>query len=378
MQLAAARTILALPRDQDSWPYINANVETFIWDEHGLEVDEWNAMVGKNAGFEDVTASYSNPDEEHATFFSYKGKSVRVPLVFGREDNFISIHTLSQLVRKDSELRYCIDSTHSSDVAFLPLTPAQWRALEAEFGREAVAFRFLAIGPDLEAFSSLAFADENLRTYACEAEEATPVDTITQGIKEQIQLLAHMNYSCAAVHTTVILDKFLHLLITVDTDKQRDALRNNRTFKRQVDLLRAGWPADVALQSISFQSEQTIALNEGRFWTSLWWVDGACPALRWDRTPADYNARLQEMRADELEPPRPPPSAPQSVRAPDPVPPAPDPIGRPHPAESTRQAESKKPEESKKQEATFLSKHWLTIAFFSFFLAVYFFGKTLQ
>ncbi|PWF46736.1 hypothetical protein C7C56_015595 [Massilia glaciei] len=350
--------MLALPRAQDSWTYIMEHAETFIWDEHGLEVEEWNAMAGKGAGFEDVTATFNNPDEEDATFLTYKGKTVRVPLVHDREDNFISIHTLSQLVREDSELRYCIDSTHSSDVAFLALSPAQWRALESEFGREAVDFRFLAIGPDLEAFFKAAHADENLRTYADDGDAPTRNAVLEQGMKEQIQLLAHANYSCAEVHSKLIEDKFLHLLICVDSDKHRDALRGSNKFKRQVDLMRANWPSQIALRSISFQSKQAIARDEARFWSSLWWVEGACPQLRWDGAPADYDSRAKEVAA--------PNEAGPSKRA------NPGPRQPPAPVPSPQANDAKKPDGASSP------KHWLPLAFIAILLAAYFFGMTLQ
>lgn len=150
MSLEAARAMLATPRGSSSWDYIVAGNESrFIWDAHGDEVAQWNRLAGPNAG---LPAVESRVENGAAQFFSYRGRTVKVPHVEGPDDNAISIHTLSQLVKADSELRWCVDSRGSSEHAYLALAPGDWLLLERQFGKRAVDSRFAALPADLDGF----------------------------------------------------------------------------------------------------------------------------------------------------------------------------------------------------------------------------------
>ena len=67
-------------------------------------------------------------------FISYSGKRIRAPLINGDEDRHIALHALNQALAPDYEVRFCIDSTGSDTLAFLPLPWATWGQLEDRYG----------------------------------------------------------------------------------------------------------------------------------------------------------------------------------------------------------------------------------------------------
>jgi hypothetical protein len=183
MYSEAARAILNVPQDKCSWNnFIVSNDACFLWDSHGDEVEQWNKLADGKAGLDEAKIVY---DQDGECCLTYKGRSVRVPLVGGREDNTIAIHTLSQLVAEDSEIRFCVDSSHSNDIAFLALPPNVWRMLESEFGIAAVAYRFLKMPASLEDFLQQAFSKENNRDYA--EYEHKPTDQGDEGRGESMR-----------------------------------------------------------------------------------------------------------------------------------------------------------------------------------------------
>lgn len=154
MSMSLARALLQVPASESSWDCMLESQTMFIWDEHGEEVDDWNKMVAQAEGLPEVEVV-----QDDDIFYRYRDQQVLVPFQDERGDNLIGVHTLAKLVERDSDMRFCRDSWHSSDVAFLALSPAQWRLLEDEFGLEAVERRFLKIDADFETFCGLAFAD---------------------------------------------------------------------------------------------------------------------------------------------------------------------------------------------------------------------------
>jgi hypothetical protein len=81
-----------------------------------------------------------------------------VPLRFNRDDRWIAIHTLAMLVRQESDIRFCRDSSHSSDVAFLPMLPQEWVRLESAFDPALISRRFLQLNEDFDTFVAQATA----------------------------------------------------------------------------------------------------------------------------------------------------------------------------------------------------------------------------
>ncbi|NHZ34666.1 hypothetical protein [Massilia rubra] len=154
-----AASIVRLPQNKSAIDLLTQH--EFVWAEYGEELAQWATIASNTPGLEAVSARVSGGKIK----YTYKGKSVVVPLEESRNDNLISVYTLSQLVREDAELRMCIDTTGNSEQAFLVLPPAQWKRLEDECGKEAVRFRFFALPPSLKAFFAQAFVAENLHMY---------------------------------------------------------------------------------------------------------------------------------------------------------------------------------------------------------------------
>ena len=147
-----ARAILVVPKNRSSWEDYIVKAEhynEFIWSADGDETARWNELASSDSDNVNVKRGVVKGEE---VFLSYKGRTLKEPLIGGREDNVIAIHTLNRLVKADFEIRYCVDSTGSSDLVFLALSPKDWNALEKEFGVKAVAYRFMTLPDNLNAF----------------------------------------------------------------------------------------------------------------------------------------------------------------------------------------------------------------------------------
>lgn len=80
---------------------------------------------------------------------SYKGRQMRVPLMYGRADRHITIHALNELLAPDFEIRVCVDSKGKDSLAFLPLESNDWKDLESRFGsRVQERFRRIQDAPN--------------------------------------------------------------------------------------------------------------------------------------------------------------------------------------------------------------------------------------
>lgn len=156
MCIHVARNMLKASHNESSWPIILANRKSFIWDFDGTEVEIWNNIFAKPNGLPNVSRRIN--EEDDSLWFEYKGITVEVPLVGDRDDNIIAIHSLSQLVKPDSEIRFCLDSRGSSEIAFVALASEDWKILEKEFDIETVGHRFLCISNDFDDFYNCAFS----------------------------------------------------------------------------------------------------------------------------------------------------------------------------------------------------------------------------
>jgi hypothetical protein len=89
-------------------------------------------------------------DPGYEIYISYQGRRTKVPLIIGPEDRHITLHTLNQVLAPDYEVRVCVDSNGSDTLAFLPLSAADWAALESKYGqRVAKHFRKIEKAPNL-------------------------------------------------------------------------------------------------------------------------------------------------------------------------------------------------------------------------------------
>lgn len=271
MPLTLARAMLQIPASDSSWSCMLESQTSFIWDEHGEEVDDWNRMIASVEGLPEVSVSVDevNEDEEEdeddsRVYYCYRERSVLVPFQHERGDNLIGVHSLAKLVQSDSELRYCRDSWHSSDVAFLALAPTQWQTLEAEFGREAVERRFLRVDADFETFTASAFTEPAVVPVS------EPVSTAPFVLANEPDLPAVSAFISAVAECS---NKFyrgilfmsdsegleVSIIFPVSTDLKRERMLANTDFRSQLDALVFDARAKgVIVKAVAVESRETL------------------------------------------------------------------------------------------------------------------------
>ena len=145
--------MLALPQHQDSWSHYiqkEQHERKFLWTGDGEAVERWNELF---AGKHDIGTVHATVEGKKEHFFlEYGGSKLQAPVKHDRDDELVVLVTLNRLVKEVTEIRFCIDSYHSSDLAFLALPPGEWAALEAEFGAPAVAYRFMPLPDTMATF----------------------------------------------------------------------------------------------------------------------------------------------------------------------------------------------------------------------------------
>ena len=151
--LSDANAMCSCQSEDDAWHYIHSRRKSFFWTDDEEHVERWNRT---RAGAPGRGAVEENWQGEHLSY-KYGSKTIAVPLRGNRDDQLLTIHALAQLVHDDCEFRLCKDSLHSSDKAFLALTPAEWATLERSFDRSVIDAHFLALDPDFDAFLDTAF-----------------------------------------------------------------------------------------------------------------------------------------------------------------------------------------------------------------------------
>jgi hypothetical protein len=150
----AARAMLALARQKDSWEHYMLKPEhedEFLWTGDGEAVERWNELYAGKRDIGTVTATVEGRKEHF--FLAYGASKLQAPVKHDRDDEMVVVLTLNRLVKNVTEVRFCVDSHHSSDLAFLALPPAEWAALEAEFGAPALAYRFLPLPDTMAKFA---------------------------------------------------------------------------------------------------------------------------------------------------------------------------------------------------------------------------------
>lgn len=268
MSISAARSILAVPEDESSWDCILGERDSFIWTDDDQLVRTWNGIAARSK-LPPVGHRVDSSAGDESEFLTYKGKTVEVPLTHSGDDGLIVLHTLARLVRQDSDIRFCVDSGHSSDLAFLELAPAAWKALEKEFGRKAVAYRFLPLPEDLAEFLEQAFSEENNREYG-EPEGSQAEEKMARELADQVKSLAKA--CCPSVEVSCDLElrsaRVLRLEIRTRTDAERDALAGDPKRARQIlDLAKARCAGHkITLSLARIQSQETVTRHFDGNW----------------------------------------------------------------------------------------------------------------
>ena len=161
MNLDVVRNFLSLPTDKRAWGKEGWSVirdpSAFLSIDWGEETEEivlaWNRIAGS-----DLTVVAEILDFEGLAGYTHKltlgERTLYVPYVGSREDCFIAVLTLNQLVEATVDMRFCQDSVGNSDLCFLPLLPTHWSDFEAEFGKEMIDRRFRKLPRNFEDFEA--------------------------------------------------------------------------------------------------------------------------------------------------------------------------------------------------------------------------------
>lgn len=264
MPISLARAMLNVPASDSSWPRMLESQIEFIWDEYGEEVADWNKLVAAVEGLPEVDAE---GDDDGNIFYSYRERSVLVPFEDEPGDALIGIHTLAQLVKADSELRFCRDSWGSSDVAFLALAPAQWQLLEQEYGRETVALRFLNLDADLEVFSAAASAQPGVEPVSkpvWTAPVSTPEPPAVEAFVSAVLRCVTGFYPGKMLISDVEGDE-VSISFDVSTDMERAEMQANADLSHALDaiVVRARGEG-VIVKTVSVDSWETFKREKVR------------------------------------------------------------------------------------------------------------------
>jgi len=85
-----------------------------------------------------ATGKLSAAMEDDKLFIQFGQKRVQVPLTYSADDRHITLFTLNEVLHPDFEVR-CVTRSHGSDtLAFVPLSAADWLALERQYGLEKI------------------------------------------------------------------------------------------------------------------------------------------------------------------------------------------------------------------------------------------------
>jgi hypothetical protein len=143
--------LLRSPSDETVTALLEDNAAVFNvdWREEDDAIVEYCESV---LGTGTLAAQVFDIDEDPGfeMYISYAGQGTKVPLVVGHEDRHITLLTLNRVLAPEYEVRVLVDSNGSDTLTFLPLSSADWSALEAKYGASVAAhFRRIEEKPNL-------------------------------------------------------------------------------------------------------------------------------------------------------------------------------------------------------------------------------------
>lgn len=139
---------------EDGWEYMAAHQQSFIWSDDEDPIGTWNRQLGEVLG---AVADEPMPGGNGSQQLAFRDRIVDVQLQFNRDDRFRLLHGLARVTHLESDIRLCLGSTHSSDVAFLAMPWADWKSLESRFGVGIVDSHFLSLNCPFDEFMEAAF-----------------------------------------------------------------------------------------------------------------------------------------------------------------------------------------------------------------------------
>ena len=154
MNIEKARQFLSLPEDlskwdSDAWRMLR-DPTTFLSVPWGEETDEIVALWNKNSPKELTIVAVADSAQTPVGFthhLSCSGRTVDVPYRASREDCFVVVLSINNLVKESIGLRLSRASTGNSDWCFMPQRHEDWASLEAQYGADFVNARFVRL-PD--------------------------------------------------------------------------------------------------------------------------------------------------------------------------------------------------------------------------------------
>lgn len=155
-----AENILSLNKTEDSWKVVLANQLAFLFSGSDELVYSWK-YIAQHYGLPTIKEEYIGGK----SFLRLKDKLISIHYANDRSDGIREVLALSRLVSDQYEIRYCIDSWHSSDLAYLMLRHSDWQELEAIYSSEKIGYRFLSLPLSYNEFEKAAFTEENFRSY---------------------------------------------------------------------------------------------------------------------------------------------------------------------------------------------------------------------
>lgn len=154
MTLQIAKILCSEKSAGEGWEYMVSHPQSFIWSDDENPIGTWNRQLGEVFGavlYEPVFGRKNLQQLSHRT------RTVEVQLELKRDDRFRLLHGLAKITRPESDLRLCLGSTHSSDVAFMAMSSAEWKTLESELDVETVAAHFLSLDSPFDEFMEVGF-----------------------------------------------------------------------------------------------------------------------------------------------------------------------------------------------------------------------------
>jgi hypothetical protein len=148
MDLALVKRFIALPADSETWSveqYHSMRTPGTFMSVERVGIDEivrlLNAAIRAHG---QVTCSRISRGVggDFVDRIEWKDRTEEIESERDPDDSIRAVIALSTLLAGEIELRFCRDSLGNSDLCYLPLTPATWAELAAEFGDAAVDRRF--------------------------------------------------------------------------------------------------------------------------------------------------------------------------------------------------------------------------------------------
>lgn len=190
------------------------------------------------------------------------------------------------------ELRCCVDSIGLT-LAFLALPPAGWQQLEDEFGKAAVAFRFMILPGDIHVFIKSSTAAHPVRQYddgpvVPPAPPADPFESVMKLIDAAVTKVAASVDSETRVRPLMNKRGVLQLLVITSTIVTRDQLHQLPAFRKALERLRAQLRTEkINLHSVSIEAQEVIDRVNHLITAEDILKKGEAPHLRFTQGPWD-------------------------------------------------------------------------------------------